>query len=324
MIVAHLDGATLARVRLALSPASEAVSWIRAATSRFGHPVHGDPGPAARAAVRHPDVALVAQLISPAGRPGYTPDLLTPKSPLGPVDRLFERQVAAAEATPTEEVAVQVGGRFPSGAVPAVVRAAVDSGTLARRAAAGLRRFWRVALADEWPALRRTLEAELAGRATTMATTGVGSLLAGLHPAVGWTGRLLTVDLPQRVTTTMADSELVLTPSALGWPRVEAQLCDSGNAVLFYPLGAARPTARTGDLLGPLVGTSRASILADLDVPRSTHELSDRQDLAPATVSYHLGVLLRAGLVMRQRKGHRVLYHRSPHGQDLLECRSAG
>jgi DNA-binding transcriptional ArsR family regulator len=59
-------------------------------------------------------------------------------------------------------------------------------------------------------------------------------------------------------------------------------------------------------------------VLADLDVPRSTGELSDRHELAPATVSYHLGVLLRAGLVVRQRAGRTVRYHRTERGDGLV------
>ncbi|MEV0002240.1 helix-turn-helix domain-containing protein [Micromonospora sp. NPDC050980] len=77
-------------------------------------------------------------------------------------------------------------------------------------------------------------------------------------------------------------------------------------------------------LLGDLVGTSRADILADLDVPRSTGELSRRHHLAPATVSYHLGVLLRSGLVRRRRDRHRVLYQRSASGDGLLDRPAIG
>ncbi|MFI6779990.1 DUF5937 family protein [Micromonospora sp. NPDC050276] len=321
-MVAHLDGPSLARLRLAISPASEVTSWLRAALSRFGHPVHGDPGPAARAALRHPDVALVAELMTPPGRLGYTPDLLTPKPPLGPLDAAFEQQLAATAATPADEVAVQVNERFPAGRIPARVRTAVEDGTLARRVTNGLRHFWRAALAEQWPAVRTALEAELALRATTMATAGVGSMLNSLHPKVGWTGSSLTVDSSYRITTALTGAELVLAPSALAWPQLSTQLCDEGNAVLVYPVGAGPTGQRRADRLGDLVGVSRAAILADLDVPRSTGQLSERHRLAPATVSYHLGVLLRSGLVVRTRERHSVLYRRSDHGDGLVGRRS--
>jgi DNA-binding transcriptional ArsR family regulator len=317
VLVAHLDGPTLARLRLATSPAAEVTSWLQATLSRFGHPVHGDPGPAARAALRHRDVALVAQLVTPPGRVGYTPDLLTPKPPLGPPDAVLDEQLAQTAATPAGEVAVQVHERFPAGRMPVPVRAAVEDGTLARRVADGLRHFWQAALADQWPALRAMLEAELALRATAMATTGVGSVLNSLHPRVAWTGRALTIDSSYRITTALAGAELVLAPSVLAWPRISTQLCDAGNAVLVYPVGAGR-AGQHRDGLGELVGASRAAILADLDVPRSTRQLSERHRLAPATVSYHLGVLLRSGLVLRSRDRHSVLYQRSARGEGLV------
>ncbi|MFF0372021.1 winged helix-turn-helix domain-containing protein [Micromonospora sp. NPDC005087] len=320
-MVAHLDGSSLARLRLAISPAAEVTSWLRAALSRFGHPVHGDPGPAARAALRHPDVALVAALVTPPGRLGYTPDLLTPKPPLGPLDAVFDQQLAAMAATPAGEVATQVHERFPAGGMPARVRAAVEDGTLARRVTDGLRHFWLAALAEQWPSVRATLEAELAVRATAMATAGVGSMLNSLHPKVGWTGRSLTIDSSYRITTALTGAELVLAPSALAWPQLSTQLCDEGNAVLVYPIGAGRAQQRRAGRLDDLVGASRAAILADLDVPRSTGQLSERHRLAPATVSYHLGVLLRSGLVVRARERHSVLYRRSAHGDELIGCR---
>jgi DNA-binding transcriptional ArsR family regulator len=42
--------------------------------------------------------------------------------------------------------------------------------------------------------------------------------------------------------------------------------------------------------------------------------------MAPSTVSHHLGVLLSAGLVSRQRSGRVVLYRRTDAGQRLLDA----
>jgi DNA-binding transcriptional ArsR family regulator len=51
-------------------------------------------------------------------------------------------------------------------------------------------------------------------------------------------------------------------------------------------------------------------ILSSLDHPRSTKQLAALLGLAPSTVSYHLGVLYRAGLLDRSREGRGVLYSR--------------
>ena len=73
-----------------------------------------------------------------------------------------------------------------------------------------------------------------------------------------------------------------------------------------------------GPDVGSLVGASRAGLLRDLLLPRATTELSSRHRLSAATVSYHLGVLLRAGLVTRRREGHFVRYRCSEEGLVLL------
>ncbi|WP_399030652.1 ArsR/SmtB family transcription factor [Streptomyces sp. 15-116A] len=46
-----------------------------------------------------------------------------------------------------------------------------------------------------------------------------------------------------------------------------------------------------------------------------------RHFLSPATVSYHLGVLHRAGLVTRARAGRSVVYRHTPAGARLVERR---
>jgi len=62
-------------------------------------------------------------------------------------------------------------------------------------------------------------------------------------------------------------------------------------------------------------------MLADLDAPRSTTELSRRLSLSPATTSHHLTALRDAGLVSARREGRSVLYARTGLG-DALAGRS--
>ena len=52
-------------------------------------------------------------------------------------------------------------------------------------------------------------------------------------------------------------------------------------------------------------------MLAELSQPRSTRELAERLYLSPATVSYHLQILHRAGRVQRARSSRTVLYQRT-------------
>jgi DNA-binding MarR family transcriptional regulator len=65
------------------------------------------------------------------------------------------------------------------------------------------------------------------------------------------------------------------------------------------------------------VAQPRGRILTLLAEPAGTTDLARRLGARPGTVSRHLGVLHRAGLVTRARHGHTVLYLRSQLGDRL-------
>lgn len=323
MIVVDVDSASLARLRLTPSPAYELVGWLMLAAQGRRHPVYGDPGAAARSELAHPDVALVAGVLPQGGR-GYLPDLLTPRPAPGPRSRTLSTQFDAVAATPAWAVAEQLAWCGDEGRrIPDAVRSAAESGTFAARAAAGLRRFWQATLADRWPVLRELLDADIRKRSYQLADFGVGDVLGSLHEDLRWTGGRIEVDKPYDEQVALVDADLVLAPSALRWPALSVQVCHPADAVMCYPvdgLGAAAPARprRERPAVSALLGDSRAQLLVDLTSPRSTGELSARHQLAPATVSHHLGVLLRAGLVHRMRDGRIVRYHRSSRGDALI------
>ncbi|WP_109509040.1 ArsR family transcriptional regulator [Nocardioides speluncae] len=321
MITVAVDHASLARLRLTASPVQEVVAWMRLTVVGRRHPVYGDPGPAARRALTHPDTALVASVMPPSGS-GYAPDLLTPQPPPAPASRLLDEQLAAVAATPADQVHEQVGVCAAMGRpLPAETRAAVADGSFGRRAADGLRAFWQATLADGWAGLYGVLEADLATRSATLARGGAGALLGSLHRDLGWDGRRISIGLPYDEELALVDTDIVLAPTALGWPGLSVQVCSPDDAVLGYPaLGVgdwARQPVADGTI-AELLGLTRARLLGDLALPRTNAELSNRHDLAPATVSHHLGVLHRCGMVVRRRDGRTVLYQRSARGDDLV------
>ena len=321
-MIVDVDARSLSRVRVAASPASEVLSWLRLARGGRPHPVLGLPGGAARAALAHPDVRLVLQAVPRLT--GYAPDMLTPKPPAGKAVAGLSSQLDLIEATPADAVRRQLRQvAFPGGRPPAQLRAAADAGVFARRAANGLHRFWRAALADWWPRLEVALGREVAARGALMAGYGIERVLSSLHPRIGWTGRQLRIDKPYQDVCHLDGAELVLAPSVVNWSTVVAQVCDPMDAVLVYPAGGAgtdlaRRAAGGDEGMLRLVGRSRAAILRDLAVPRTTSELSARHALSPATVSYHLQALLDACLVFRTRDGHHVRYRRTDRGDALL------
>lgn len=322
VIVVDVDSASLARVRLVPSAAHELVSWLRLTVAGGRHPVYGDPGPAARSTLGHPDVAMLASVL-PSSTSGYAPDLLTPKPFPAPRSRALAQQLDAVAGTPVEqahhEVELCAGMGRP---LPSATRDAAAAGTFARRAASGMQTFWRATIADGWAGLRDVLEADIAARSVSLARDGVGAVLDSLHGELSWDGQSCTIAKPWDEHRAILDSDVVLAPSALGWPRLVVQVCDPREAVFCYPTsgigsralrGADRPSA-----IASLLGPSRAALLRDLGVARTTSELGERHGLSPGTVSHHLAVLHDAGLLVRRRDGRRVLYARSMRGNDLL------
>jgi DNA-binding transcriptional ArsR family regulator len=316
VIVVELDAATMGRVRLAPSPMAENVSLLHLAASGRRDLRRGDPGSSARWALRHPDVSLVTELL-PSAKRGYMPDLLTPKPPAH--GDVVTGQLEAVARTTTETAREQLALRFGRSALPGRIRATLEAGTLGRRVANGLFLFWRATLADRWPTLRRSLESDMARRTRDLGRFGVAGMIGSLHPDVHLTGSELRVHLPPyEERHRFEDAELVLSPRLFGWSAVSPQLCRSEDAVLRYPCADDAGT-RTGRAapLATLLGPTRSGLLADLTLPTSTTDLAARHHLAPATASYHLGVLHDCGLVDRCRDGRRVLYSRSTRA-DLL------
>ena len=86
-----------------------------------------------------------------------------------------------------------------------------------------------------------------------------------------------------------------------------------GTAELWAP-----EAAELDDRLDLLLGHGRATVLRALDRPATTTELARRLSYAPSTVSAHLDVLSRAGLVDRHRVRRSVFYGLNETGTSLV------
>lgn len=317
MIVADLDASTLARLTIRPSPVHEVIGWLRLVVSGDRHPVYGRSTASDRAAIRDPDVALVADLVAGGA---YQPDLLTPVAGCGSFDSAFADQLHAVAAADAAQSAVEVGWWCDGRAAPPRVRDAVDHGDVGRRAARGLA-LARCAMGDRWTSVKGRLDRSTNDAAATAGREGVGAVLDGMHRDVRWTGGTLRIAKPFDESVSYRDQELVLSPSVLTWPRLTVQVVHESRGSIVFPavaFGEGTPRQRSADGISPLLGTSRAALLRDLDVARTTSELSERHSLAKATVSHHLGALAAAGLLVATRRGRNVDYQRSARGDLLL------
>ncbi|WP_448316694.1 ArsR/SmtB family transcription factor [Streptomyces sp. CO7] len=328
MIELTVDAAGLARSRFAVSPLHEMALTLLPPEAR---PVP-DPDPwvaRARCALRRARLPLLSELALDEG--GYVPDFLSPH-PSGPSPTV-EEQLAQVRHTPPRrvlrELEALLEGRPGNGldgcGSPTGVRRAMARGgaQVARQAADELRRYWETAFAPHWDAARAALDAEIDRCAGVLARRGAARLFDSLHPAIDWADGTLRVESRFRIALPVPLVVVVPSLVAAG-PMVAVDPTRDGGRppVLVYPVRAeAAPhtltsTAATAEM-ARLLGPTRAGLLAALVRPASTTELALRHFLRVSTVSYHLGILHRAGLVARARSGRSVLYRRTPEGSRL-------
>ncbi|GIJ29581.1 transcriptional regulator [Micromonospora qiuiae] len=271
------------------------------------------------------------------GLGGYLPDFLLPVTAGNPSS--LDEELHALVTTPAgairQELACAITAAKRTGlgdpALPLATRLLDARGEHAYLAtlADELSIYWKAALAPYWDGLRADLELEFDHRARLLAADGVQAAIADLSRHLAWSGGTLLVDVPPRARLT-AGSGLWCVGSAFLSDRVLMSSRPDGTVAIYFP-AAGRATAASGRQpprqvsrdLTELVGATRAALLADLDITHTTADLARRHHLSAGTVSHHLGILHRAGLLDRGRDGKHVLYRRSPLGNALTRrpCR---
>ena len=321
MIVMRLGAESLAHVRFAVSPLTEAMRSVHALDDPGSRAIHLPWVAATRKAVAGLDLAPLRALV-----PGdvYTPDFTTPP-PAGPLVEL-EDELAAMLAVPPEQVAAEVARTYRGRPMPPALAPFVSR---PERAVAGLadlvRAYWDAALAPCWPRIRALLQGDVLHRARTLADGGARRLFADMDPAIAWAGGELRIRKRAEASLDLGDRGLLFVPSAFVWPRVVAVVDPAWQPTVVYPARGIATLWDPGRPAGPkaladLLGARRAAVLAALDEPWSTTDLARRLGASAGGVSQHLAVLRAAGLVHGQRAGRSVLYMRSPAGDQVVEA----
>lgn len=333
---------SLGRSRFSITPSVEIIAGLRAYGSARPSRHLARWRTRAERSMSGPQLALLRGLV-PVSH-AYVPDFLSP--PPARSRASIEETVAQVAATPVDEVAYHLdiaykgrrirpdvadsfGGDGPFDAwrreLPPAVEAALASGpaTFAARVADAMAAYFTGAIEPDWADVLDVLQADVAYRGARMARLGAIALLDDLSPDVRWDSHGLRLSRPFNVLVDWADDGLLLIPSTADGRRVSFCAERPVTPSVIYPVrGVWR--LWTSDRHDPrpavadLIGETRAGLLASLDHPRSTGELSRARSLAPATVSYHLGILHRSGLVHRRRLGRTVVYERAPIADDLL------
>lgn len=311
--------ADLAGLRFAHSPMAEVVA--SAFALRGGSDTWLQASWRARIAPMLPTWPTFAAVLT-APR-GYAPDFLTPPPRTG--RPTLAEELAGVAETPLDQVAEQVLAGWTGYGAPAEIdRFARDPESALTALLAEIRAYFTVAIQPLWPRLRGTAESEIAGRARAAAENGAWRLVDELHPKLGWNGTSLLLRYPHKHGQWSLDGHtLTLLPTGFAGAEVYA-IPDSpaGRTLWYAPRGhgniwtSGRPSVATARLAA-LLGPTRAAVLVLLAAPHSTGDVAAELGLAAGTASHHLTTLRNAGLATADRAGRRLLYQRTPLGDQL-------
>jgi DNA-binding transcriptional ArsR family regulator len=267
------------------------------------------------------DVRLLADIARAPG--GWVPRALTPApvtTHLSAADQL-ELVEAVSPSLAEQDLAVlrsAYPGRY----------AGWSAAELPERLASATRGFWDALLAPIWDRVVSIQDADVSHHVGLLAAGGLDAAFASVHPDVCLASDAVEVrGQSPRPAPTARERGLWLVPCVFRWPDVlVGPDMPEGACIGYGARGAGLLWDDAGEpspSLAHLVGRSRAAVLGELDVPRTTTSLAGRLELSPPTVSAHLSVLARAGLLTSHRAGRRVLYRRTSLGNRLVES-SAG
>jgi DNA-binding transcriptional ArsR family regulator len=283
---------------------------------------HGAPEPWRRAVKRSLERSDVAALVPVFGdRRILLPDCLTPIPAAGKA-RIEDTLEQIAATDPDEllrQAASEYGGDPPRAWQYVEARPRVWLRAYARalgKAAGAIAPVWRAAA----PLLDRETE-----RIGTASALGSGrELLGGLHANGRLEGERLLLERQgsEPVVWTLPSAGLALVPMLGGTGSLVSWHRGDELTHLAYPVpGRLRlvdvPDPRTEPLDG-LLGGPRALILRVLDEPATAGAIATALCGVPGSATYHVTALESAGLVVRERRGQRVLVHRTARGTALL------
>lgn len=242
----------------------------------------------------------------------------------------FDDQLEALATLPGDALGAELDIIWDGDEMPMPARKLLADGEGgAARLAEALGDFWRVAVKPFWPDLRAILDDDVIFRTGRLVNGGIEGLFADLHPQVRLSGDVLEFDRKTEHERGLGGDGLTLVPSVFGWPGCVISCNAVGSVCLSYAargVGTLWDRSRTvasTPALAELIGRTRAAILNELAVPRSTTELAQQLGQSAPSVSQHLAVLRRSGLAASWRSGRRVLYQCTPLATSLIEQHGA-
>lgn len=256
-------------------------------------------------------------------RAGVLAPLVAPKSPvpgflLQPDAGDFATSVELVRQTHDEQLSIELGLLSPAQRAGRWAGELADGAPWARQTLADdLCGYFASTVEPLWPQIQAEAAADRALRSETLLRGGVDALLATLHPDCRWRPPTLHIPVPGDHDFPLCGRGLVLIPSYFV-PRPMVMYRDHAATVLVYPIFTADRSTGPGDVLGRLIGRTRAAVLATLRDPATTTSVAERVGISLASASEHTTVLRNAGLISTTRTGGAVLHVLTPLGEALL------
>ncbi|KAB2339293.1 helix-turn-helix domain-containing protein [Actinomadura rudentiformis] len=243
--------------------------------------------------------------------------------PLNPISETPVRdQVERLRAIPGEQLLEDLEMAFPSGVLPAHWRQVADRPEdWLHRYADTMVDVWE-AVEPLWKHALPLLEREIERIGIASVRNGLGTVLAGLHPAASFEDNVLRIPDPEPARFDLGDRPLVLVPMLVGEDALICDFDDPAGAWIAYPLHVVHDRARgleePGSLVA-LVGPVRATLLCAAALPVTMGELAKLTQLAPSAVTHHCERLVASGLVHRERQGREIRIHQTERGRKIVE-----
>jgi Bacterial regulatory protein, arsR family/Family of unknown function (DUF5937) len=321
MIELRMAPGDLTQLRFAYSPLDEAINSLHMLHSGQVHALHRRWAETARERLRDLDTTLLRAIVPPRGT------VLTPPLHLNGANTI-EHQLQLLAGWPPSLLRAELESVWQGLPMPAAARQVIADGPAgARRVATVLGAYWNAAIAPRWDQMRAVLDADIAYRAQQVTLGGISGLLKDLHPKLQLCQSTIRIDKTANrnydldgnglllMPCVFAGSHLMFDPGSLGLPSVEYG--PRGLGAVWDNNGT---TPGAGDPLTALIGPSRTAILRRAELPRTTTDLARELSLSGATVSEHLSILRRCGMVTSWRSGRRVLYQRTPLASSILSA----
>jgi DNA-binding transcriptional ArsR family regulator len=319
MIALRLNSAGMQHLRFAYSPLIEAAGSLRMVHAGRVNEPHRGWFEASREAIDRYDTEALRAVV-PAGRRTARLFLLGANDTATTMDDQL-RQVAQY---PPDRLKADLDEVWRDAQPPAEVARLVAEGAAGLdRLAGDLRRYWDAVLQPHWAQIRAVLDGDVGYRASKMAQAGISGMMSELHPALTMSQDTVVIKSAGYREHDLAGAGLLLIPSVFVWPWVVVDPGPSSPPLLIYGARGIGTLWQSGPpaeekALANLVGRTRAAMLDQLAQPLSTTDLAHKLGQSAPTVSAHLSILRRCGMVTSWPAGRRVLYQRTALANRLI------